>query len=148
MKKLLLLSALLIFACSSDDNDNTNNNNSNDPIVGAWEIFYSEALDSSNQWDGGFETPIGDFTWIFKSDGSYDIIDSGFLEQNWGTWTNTGNNIYKITDTEGEYFDTINFLCSNNILIYDFDGEYNTLEYFQKEGYNYQNCNELTFNAN
>jgi len=79
MKKLLLLSAFLIFACSSsDDNDNTNNNNSNDPIVGTWEIFYSEALDSSNQWQGGFDTPIGDFTWIFKSDGSYDIIDSGF----------------------------------------------------------------------
>ena len=88
MKKLILLTALFIFACSSDDNDN-NNNNSNDPIVGTWEIFYSEGLDSSNQWEGGFDTPIGDFTFIFKSDGTYDVIDSGFLEQNWGTWTNT-----------------------------------------------------------
>ena len=146
MKKLLLLSAILVFACSSDDNDN---NNSNDPIVGTWEIFYSEANDSSNQWSGTFETPIGDFTWIFKSDGTYDIIDSGLLEQNIGTWTNTGNNIYKFTDDgDNENFDTINFLCSNNILIYDYGGSYNTLEYFQKEGYNYQNCNEITYNAN
>lgn len=148
MKKLLLLSAFLIFACSSDNNDNTYINNSNDPIVGAWEIFYSEGLDSSNQWDGSFDTPIGDFTWIFKSDGSYDIIDSGFLEENMGTWTNTGDNIYKFTEGEDEYFDTIYFLCSNNILIYDFGGAYSELEYFQKEGYNYQNCNEITFNAN
>ena len=146
MKKLLLLSAILVFACSSDDNDN---NNSNDPIVGTWEIFYSEALDPSNQWSGSFETPIGDFTWIFKSDGTYDIIDSGLLEQNIGTWTNTGNNIYKFTDDgDNENFDTINFLCSNNILIYDYSGSYSTLEYFQKEGYNYQNCNEITYNAN
>ena len=146
MKKLLLLSAILVFACSSDDNDN---NNSNDPIVGTWEIFYSEANDSSNQWSGTFETPIGDFTWIFKSDGTYDIIDSGLLEQNIGTWTNTGNNIYKFTDDgDNENFDTINFLCSNNILIYDYSGSYSTLEYFQKEGYNYQNCNEITYNAN
>ena len=146
MKKLLLLSAILVFACSSDDNDN---NNSNDPIVGTWEIFYSETfLDISNQWSGSFDTLIGDFTWIFKSDGTYDIIDSGLLEQNMGTWTNTGNNIYKITDGDDEYFDTINFLCSNNILIYDFNGSYSILEYFQKEGYNYQNCNEITYNAN
>ena len=146
MKKLLLLSAILVFACSSDDNDN---NNSNDPIVGTWEIFYSEALDPPDQWSGSFETPIGDFTWIFKSDGTYDIIDSGLLEQNIGTWTNTGNNIYKFTDDgDNENFDTINFLCSNNILIYDYSGSYSTLEYFQKEGYNYQNCNEITYNAN
>jgi len=147
MKKslIILLFIPLIFACSKDDNDDAN---SNDPIVGTWEIFYSEALDSSNQWGGGFDTPIGDYTWIFKSDGSYDIIDSGFLDQNMGTWTNMGNNIYKITDAEGEYSDTINFLCSNNILIYDYGGTYTTLEYFQKEGYNYQNCNEITYNAN
>ena len=148
MKKLLLLSALLIFACSSDDNDNSNDNNSNDPIVGTWEIFYSEATDASNNWQGGFETPIGDFTWIFNSDGSYDIIDGGFLEQNIGTWTNVGDNIYKFTEGQDELFDTLTFLCSNNILIYDFGGAYSELEYFKKEGYNYQNCNEITYNAN
>ena len=147
MKKILiiLLFIPLIYACSSDDDDDTN---SNDPIVGTWEIFYSESLYTSNQWDGGFDTQIGDYTWIFKSDGSYDIIDSGFLEQNMGTWTNMGNNIYKITDGEDENFDTINFLCSNNILIYDYNGTYSILEYFQKEGYNYQNCNEINYNAN
>ena len=146
MKKLLLLSALLIFACSSDDS--SNDNNINDPIVGTWEIFYSEATDGSNNWQGSFENPIGDFTWVFNSDGSYDTIDGGFLEQNIGTWTNTGNNVYQFTDGQDDLFDTITFLCSNNILIYDFDGTYNQLEYFQKEGYNYQNCNEIEYNSN
>tara|TARA_Y100000385_G_scaffold466_1_gene512 strand:- start:660 stop:908 length:249 start_codon:yes stop_codon:yes gene_type:complete len=76
----------------------------------------------------------------------YDIIDSGFLEQNMGTWTNTGNNIYKFTENEYEYFTTMKFLCSNDILIYDFGSV--EFEYFQKEGYNYQNCNEIIYNAN
>ena len=97
MKKLLLLSALLIFACSSDDSNNSNDNNSNDPIIGTWEIFYSEATDASNNWQGSFEIPIGDFAFVFNSDGSYDIIDSGFLDQNIGTWANIGNNVYQFT---------------------------------------------------
>jgi hypothetical protein len=144
MKKLLLASILFVFACSSDDNGNTNS----DPIVGTWEIFYSEGLNTSNVWDGSFETEIGNFTYIFKSDGSYDVTDSGVLYQNVGTWTNNGNNIYKITQDEDEYFDGIEFLCSNNILVYDEDVESTNFEYYQKEGYNYQNCNEITYNAN
>ena len=148
MKKLILISAILIFACSGGDGSNNNDNNNSDPIIGTWEIFYSEATDGSNNWQGDLETPIGDFTWIFNSDGSYDIIDSGFLEQNLGTWTNIGNNVYQLTDGQDDLFDTLTFLCSNNILIYDFNGTYDQLEYFQKEGYNYQNCNEIEYNAN
>ena len=147
MKKLLLLSALLIFACSSDDGSNNNHNNSNDPIIGTWEIFYSEATDGSNNWQGSFEIPIGDFTFVFNSDGSFDVIDSGFLEQNIGTWTNLGNNVYQFTDDEAEYMDILTFNCSNNILIYDYNGVGDILEYFQKQGYNYQNCNEIEYNS-
>ena len=148
MKKLLLLSALLIFACSSDDRSNNNDNNSNDPIIGTWGIFYSEATDASNNWQGSFEIPIGDFTFVFNSDGSYDIIDSGFLDQNIGTWANIGNNVYQFTEGQDDLFDTLTFLCSNNILIYDYDGGGDILEYFQKQGYNYQNCNEIEYTAN
>ncbi|MBN97465.1 MAG: hypothetical protein CMC56_06115 [Flavobacteriaceae bacterium] len=148
MKKLLLLSALFIFACSSDGDNPNGNTGSTDPIIGTWEIFYSEAIDPSNGWQGSFEIPIGDFTFIFNSNGSYDIIDSGFLEQNIGTWTNLGNNVYQMIEDQDEYMDTLTFNCSNNILIYDYDGEGSILEYFQKQGYNYQNCDEIEYNAN
>ena len=164
MKKLLLLSALLIFACSSDDSSDTNNNNF-EPIIGVWDLYYQEHFsDMSNSWVDTTTDGIINLTTTFYENGEflYEEIHND-IHTLTGVWENLGNNIYRIETnmlyengvlvSEDVNFTDIRilFYCDNNIMRYDWGYEYpdsSPQDYFSKDSYNPQDCNEAPYNAN
>ncbi|MFL2625634.1 MAG: hypothetical protein ACJ0PS_00430 [Flavobacteriaceae bacterium] len=141
MKKILLLSALSIFACSSDDSNNSNDNNVNDPIVGTWETYLFEEYLGNGEWESnsGINCCI-----TFNSDGTFTSTPN-FEDDATGTWQKLPNGMY--TYSNGA-LDEITFYCNNNFYVANFDGSDSGYEYYQKQGFNHQECNEIQYNVN
>ena len=141
-----LLLAFLILSCEKTDEENNNIVTSNDPIVGYWDFFYEEII-IGNTWNGN---NLDKCCFSFLDNGTWSCSDDFNGPSTNGTWENTGNNIYLIYYSSGANFpDTweVNFYCDNNIMI-DIAGlqPSNQVIYWQKQGYNFFNCNNIPFN--
>ena len=142
-----LLLSLIIFSCEKTDEENNNIPTSNDPIVGYWDFFYEEIY-SGNSWNGN---NIDKCCFSFLDNGTWSCsVDFNGPSTN-GTWEYAGNNIYLIYYSSGANFpDTweVNFYCDNNIMV-DIAGlqPSNQIRYWQKQGYNFFNCNNIPFNV-
>ena len=148
MKKLiLLLSIPIFFTCSSDssdDSNNSNDNNVNDPIIGVWNTYREEQQDGDDNWSV-FYYDENEFVLEFFADGT-------FIFETYGTWINNGDGTYTITviDSEGSDInpsEIYHFYCDNNIMV-NVGNNYSSFWYYQKQGYNHQECNEIQYNVN
>jgi len=124
MKKIVLLFAIALVSigCSNSDNGG---NSSSDKIIGTWGEYQEEYL-PTNEIDT-FITYQQVIT--FKSDGSVDSNYRGIPTT--GTWENLGNGIYKLSLSVKTVNQQIEFVGSNEMIIYD-DGNSSWAYYYEK----------------
>ena len=142
-----LLLAFIILSCEKNEEENNNILNSNDPIVGYWDFFYEE-VNIGNSWNGN---NIEKCCFSFLENGTWSCSDDFNGPSTNGTWERVDINSYSIYYSSGANFpDTweVNFYCDNNIMI-DVAGlqPSNVIFYWQKQGYNFFNCNNIPFNV-
>ena len=142
-----LLLAFIILSCEKNEEENNNILTSNDPIVGYWDFFYEE-VNVGNSWNGN---NIEKCCFSFLENGTWSCSDDFNRPSTNGTWERVDNNSYSIYYSSGANFpDTweVNFYCDDNIMI-DVAGlqASNVIFYWQKQGYNFFNCNNIPFNV-
>ena len=141
-----LLLAFIVLSCEKNEEEN-NILTSNDPIVGYWDFFYEE-VNIGNSWNGN---NIEKCCFSFLENGTWSCSDDFNGPSTNGTWERVDNNNYLIYYSSGANVpDTweVNFYCDNNIMI-DIAGlqPSNVIFYWQKQGYNFFNCNNIPFNV-
>ena len=142
-----LLLAFIILSCEKNEEENNNILTSYDPIVGYWDFFYEE-VNIGNSWNGN---NIEKCCFSFLENGTWSCSYDFNLPSTNGTWERVDINSYLIYYSSGANFpDTweVNFYCDNNIMI-DVAGlqSSNVIFYWQKQGYNFFNCNNIPFNV-
>lgn len=142
MKRIVFFLFVLI-SCSKNEDIN-----STDSIVGNWELYAYRSYDNNNNYTLNYESPPNCCI-TFTDDGkltSTESYDAGFI---WNfTWEVVVGNSYNISMGElaGNtlYISNIKLHCNKNILVWDGES-YGGYAYFQRQGYNYQDCNELEY---
>jgi len=133
---------------------------SNDIIVGDWIIYHKEIFDSDNNLSFA-ETNSYDLETIslsVKSDYTWTApLNSAQPSNPWGgynaggSWELSYNYYYFDLDITSGW--THSFYCNNNIVVLQIGGglgsnQNKQLYYFQRTGYDFSNCDEISYNEN
>ena len=144
MKRIVFF-LLVLMSCSKGEDSS-----SSDPAVGNWELYAYRGYDGNNNYNTYYETPAKCCI-IFTEDEKLtctENYDGGFI---WDyNWRNVGDGQYNIFTKDAANntmnLSNVTFHCNNNILIWDGESYGGGYSYFQRQGYNYQDCNELEYN--
>lgn len=158
MKKIfcVLLYLPLIFSSCKEEEEVIV---ANDIIVGDWIIYHKEVTgsDSTLSFAENYDLETislsvkSDYTWTFHYDGTqpehpWDGLNAG------GSWY-LQNNYYYFEDSDINNGWTNSFYCSNNIMKLSTGGYVNSpadklIYYFQRDGYDFSDCNEVSYLEN
>ena len=171
MKKLfcILLYLPLIFSSCKEEEEEVIL--SNDIIVGDWVLYHKEIFDSDNNLSfsannaGDSETTTlsikSDYTWSAPGGfAAQPVSNLWATTEFWfngnyiGVWIKNEYGFYRFTDDDS----AINcqdafFYCNNNIVVLQIGGHQGSnqnkqLYYFQRTGYNFSDCDEISYNEN
>lgn len=126
MKKIVLLFAItfVLFGCSSDDDEGVNS--SSDKIIGTWGN-YKDVYIPTNEVD--LYDPYSEVA-TFEADGTASSDFSGTSVS--GTWENLGEGIYKLTLFGITVNQKIEFVGSNEMIIYDSNTNNTSAFYYER----------------
>ena len=158
MKKIfcvLLYLPLIFSSCKEEEKVIV----ANDIIVGDWIIYHKEVTgsDSTLSFAENYDLETislsvkSDYTWTFPYDGTqpehpWDGLNAG------GSWY-LQNNYYYFENSDINNGWTNSFYCSNNIMKLSTGGYVNSpadklIYYFQRDGYDFSDCNEVSYLEN